>query len=42
MRPAFDRHVERLAQKHITPARRRELEVIAYWIFGDRYRRPSL
>jgi hypothetical protein len=39
MQPAFDRHIERLAQKHITPQRRRELEVMAYNIFGASYRR---
>lgn len=42
MQPTFDRYVERLARKHITPERRRELERIAFNLFGDRFRRPSL
>lgn len=39
MRPAFDRHVARLVEIHVTPARRRELEYVARASFGDRFRR---
>ena len=42
MRPAFDRHVDRLAKKHITRERRLELESIARSVFGDSFRRPIL
>lgn len=39
MRPAFDRYVERLVRKHVTPQRQKELERIAWRVFGDSYRR---
>jgi hypothetical protein len=42
MRPTFDRHVDRLARKHIEPARRKEIEMIAFNLFGSRFRRPIL
>lgn len=42
MRPAFDRYVDRLAEIHITPARRQQLEYFANAIFGDRFRRPII
>jgi hypothetical protein len=38
MRPAFDRYVQSLAEKHIDPARRKQIEIMAYQIFGDNFR----
>jgi hypothetical protein len=39
MRPAFDRHVDSLVTKHIEPVRRRQIEMMAYNIFGVSFRR---
>lgn len=39
---AFDRHVQRLADKHIAPQRQKELEVMAYNLFGARFRRRPI
>lgn len=42
MRPAFDRYVQSLVEKHIDPARRKQIEIMAHNIFGDNFRhRPT-
>lgn len=39
MRPVFDRYVAKLAREHLTPERRKQIEIIASNVFGDTYRR---
>ena len=42
MRPAYDRHVDRIAEVHITPQRQEEIRRIAFNIFGESFRRSPV
>ena len=41
MRPAFSKYIDKLAEQHLTPERRRHIRNEAFNVFGLGWRRPT-